>query len=190
MPRVLPRVRRRDLLVAAGAAPLLALAACGGGGSTATKAPATTTPSSCPDRTVLTVTADDGTHTLTAVSSYADVTLDQSASFTITNYPLDRSAATGIYNPTLNGDQLGVSFYVSANGKATLATGDYVEASAASSPTLVLNTSSAYDSTGRIILGGTDLPTSKVTLTEITDTRLCGTVTTPEFSGEFAAERI
>lgn len=187
----MPRATTRRLLAAVGLAPLLALAACGGGSSSSSSSgPATTVASSCPDRTVLTVTADDGTHTLDAVSSYADVTLGQSASFTIANYPIDRAAATGIYNPTLNGDQLGVSFYISANGDAQLTTGEYVESSDGSSSPLVLNTSSAYDSSGRIILGGTDLPSSTVTLTEITDTRLCGTVSTPEFSGRFAAERI
>ena len=177
------------------AAAAVALAACGGSDESsdaASDASSATTAvaSGCAESTELTVTTDEGPVTLDAVAAYADVTLDQSASFTITNYSIEQSEAESIYNPTLTGDQLGVTFYLSSSGDDELEATTYVEAADDPEATYVLNTASAYDATGRIIASGVDLPAAEVELTAITEDELCGTVTTPEFSGEFVAVRI
>lgn len=144
----------------------------------------------CPGETEIEIAGESGPSTFTAASAYADVTLDQSATVLITSYPVDKSVAEGIYNPSLSGDQAGVTFYVSTTDGGPLETGTYVSASADASSDLVLNTSSAYDGGGRIIATGANLPEAVVEITEINATEVCGTVTTPEFSGDFAADRI
>lgn len=189
---------RTPALLTIAAALALGATACGGdgggdaaGSTDATVGSATSVSAgACPEKTEIEIAGAAGPTTFTAASAYADVTLDQSATVLITSYAVEPSVAEGIYNPSLSGDQAGVTFYVSTTDGGNLETGTYVSTSADAAADLVLNTSSAYDGNGRVFATGFDLPEPIVEITEISDTKVCGTVTTPEFSGDFAADRI
>ncbi len=192
-------IRTTPALMALAATLTLGLASCGGSSSDDAQGPSedtVATPTSipggdCPASTEIEVAGESGPATFTAASAFADVTLDQSATILVTSYTVEPATAEGIYNPSsLATGQFGVTFYISATDGGTLETGTYVSSSDDPEADLVLNTSSAYDDGGRLIATGFDVPDSTVEVTSISDSQVCGTVTTPEFSGDFAATRI
>lgn len=150
-----------------------------------------TVAASCPDSTVLEIVTAFGKRSVGITNAYADVTLDQSASITLTNYPLDQKiAASGVYQPTLVGEQAGVNIYLSATKGDKLDLSTYESVGDKPDGTRQLNNYSVWTGAGRDILSTIGERRTEVTLTKLDATDVCGVITTPEVSGRFRAKRI
>lgn len=151
----------------------------------------------CPAATGLTIAHTDRSPHLDGVAAafapttgFADVTLNQSASFVFTSYAFEADPQFGISAPTGNPDapEGGLIFQISiqAAGDA-LAPGEFTEDGAAGGR---VTTNSMYHGSNRII----PMEDHSLVITEITDERVCGTISAsdgsfPGVSGRFNVTR-
>ncbi len=144
----------------------------------------------CPERTALRVKTNSGDKTLGGGTSWADVTLDSSAQILLTSFEAPSSQAGSIAVPSLTGSQLSLSLYLTATQGGKLRTGDYLSVGANPNAPLQLNSITLYSSAGREIVAGFSKPDQKVTITQLDDKVVCGTVDTNEATGSFVAKRV
>ncbi len=160
------------------------------GPGTTTAATGATAAADCPDETVLTATTKAGTKELVAKSAYADVTLDSSVTVLLTNYEIAGDDLPTIYQPSLTGDQLGLSFTATATKDTKLTPGTYLRPGTSGEGTYQFNTYSLYSADGREMATGFDLDEPVLVITVIDSEKVCGEITTPEASGRFQAKRV
>lgn len=160
--------------------------------STTSGSPATSAPeaSDCPTKTEIVVHTSGGDKKFDAKAAKATVTLGASLQFAFGNYDVADTEIGRIAAPTLTGDQMLVTGYLSvAQGKSTLEPGTYVSVSDALGP-MQFNTSAAYTADGKVIFSGFSSVKDQVKLTKVDKAgkKVCGTVTTQNFEGPFTAD--
>lgn len=146
----------------------------------------------CPDETELVIHTGSGDERLVATSAKAAVTLGSSMELGFGNFDVPDQQIGAIAAPTLTGDQLFASLYLSASQGATLEPGTYVSTSSATGP-LQLNAESAYDRSGRLFfMGFSPVEADTVEITTLDQDRklVCGTIATSLLEGSFRAEII
>ncbi len=144
----------------------------------------------CPERTELRVKTNSGDKTLGGGTSWADVTLDSSAQILITSFDAPKAQASSAGVPTLSGSQLSLALYLTATQGGKLEPGDYLSVGANPGAPRQLNSVALFSSSGREIVGGFSKPDQKVTITQIDDKVVCGSVNTNEATGSFIAKRV
>lgn len=139
----------------------------------------------CPEETVLEVTTTEGDAVeLAAEVSVADV-IDLSppwtATFSFASYEVGTEELRGVYQPTLEGDELFVAFSVQA--EAELEPGEYIEQTSDEAGADIINFTDIVTADGR------QLPTVDhvITITEVTDEQVCGEIAPLEADGIGAA---
>jgi len=144
----------------------------------------------CPPATAITYFPDSGAggkaegQKLEVKATFGDVTLDSSVTVAFANYDLKEADASKPGVPTVTGDQVLGSFYLSATQGKKLEAGDYIDV-AEKTGEFQFNAHSLYTGKGRVIASGFDVPESVATITKIDTEFVCGIVTTGEFEGVF-----
>ena len=151
----------------------------------------------CPESTSLTIANGGGSPHLEGVeptfeptSAFADVTMNESASFVFTSYEFEADPQFGMSAPTGNPDapEGGLIFQIAINAAGdSLAPGEFTEDGAEGGR---VTFSSMYHGSNRVL----PMEDYSLELTEITDEHLCGTITAtegsfPGVSGRFKVDR-
>ncbi len=183
---------------AASGAPTTTAAAAGGGTGTTAKGGTTGTTAaaasggggSCPDKTEITVHTSNGDKTFSTKAGKVAVTLGHTANVSIGSFEVPDDKVGSIAPPKVTGDQLYVTFYLSAT-KGNLEAGTYKSSADELGP-LQLNTSEAYDKDGKVYFTGFSSlkETATVTVVDKAQKKVCGTIKTQTFDGSFSADVI